>query len=115
MSNKRQLRKAFKKLEKKGLIARPNYMCCTTCASHGVAEDAELMGCTGGVYWHRQNEDDLRQGGDLHIGFVGAAFDDKKTAEVGRILAETLVEEGLDAAWTGDPGTKVEVRMGGKR
>lgn len=109
------LRKAFKKLEQKGLIARPNYLCCTTCASNAVAWDADLMGLQGGVYWHGQNEDSLRDGGDLYIGFVGAGFDDGKTAEVGKALVGILKEEGLDPLWDGDPATKVLVQLGGKR
>ncbi|MFQ5801391.1 MAG: hypothetical protein ACE5JQ_00670 [Candidatus Methylomirabilales bacterium] len=115
MRKRQLLLKAFKKLEKKGLIARANFMCCTTCASNGVAWDAEITGVKGGVYWHAQDEESLGQRNELHIGFAAAGFDSGNTAEVGKILAETLTEEGLDVIWDGDPNKKVLVRRGGKR
>jgi hypothetical protein len=109
---KRQLvLKAMRKLEKRGIIARPNYLCCTTCASSALAWDAVEAGAQGGVYWHRQDEEGLRKGKELNIGFVGAGYDDEKTAAVGRLLAEVLAEEGLDVMWDGSPDQKVGIRI----
>lgn len=111
---RRLVLKAMRKLEKHGVVARPNYLCCTTCASSALAWDSEMMGVQGGVYWHRQNEEGLRKGDDLNIGFVGAGYDDNKTAAVGKLLADALTKEGLDVMWDGSPDQKVGVRMRGQ-
>lgn len=111
VGNRRLIVKAMRSLKKHGIVAKPNYWCCTTCASAALAWDTEEEGLKGGVYWHAQNEDDLRQGGDLYIGFVGAGYDDAKTAAIGKLLADALAKEGLDVMWDGSPDQKVGVRM----
>lgn len=84
---KRQLVvRAFRKLQKQGILARANYLCCTSCASASLAKEAKQTGAKGGVYWHAQDEEALRQESELHLGFVGADFDVEKTVDVGRRL-----------------------------
>ena len=110
----------FKELRREGFLARANFKCCQTCAGYALArEAAELLKkkgkeIRGVVFWHRQDEDDLR-----HRGYVWLAYGrvhtkefgplGLPTVEVGRILCKKLEKYGLVYEWDGNPNTRIRV------
>lgn len=61
---------AFQTLRNEGYVAKENFQCCTTCASHGVREEASEKNLPGGLYWHEQDEESFAKTGVLAIGFT---------------------------------------------
>jgi hypothetical protein len=98
-----KLHRAFMRLSEAGLVTRENHLCCTTCASHSVQEEAIAKGMDGGIYWHAQDEEHFRECGTLAIGFAGNA---KKFSEE---ILEMLMEDPRFAKYigTGIPVTEI--------
>ena len=103
---------AFKQLRKENnLIARANYMCCTSCAGYQISEDLEayeLKGKpkAGHVFWNRQSEQSFQSTGEVYLQFSGTNDD---TVEVGRIIAKTLRDNGIVVEWNETPTQCIRV------
>jgi hypothetical protein len=50
----------FAELNKQGIFAVQNWMCCATCARHALRTEVGLADDASYVYWHDQREWDLR-------------------------------------------------------
>jgi hypothetical protein len=122
VGNRGMLVKAMEDLRKEGLIARSNFMCCQTCAGYDIAqkvsdmtteEAGKVNGC---VYWHRQDEDDLRERGALYLaygplettrhGTIGLP-----TEVVGRMVVKALEARGLTVKWNGNGNDRIWVDL----
>jgi len=105
--------KAFRVLRKLGFVAKPNFSCCGTCASHEAFAIAKESGKTVVAWWHHQDEDHYRKRGTLYIGFGHVKDVDDSTTElgdqVGRLVAKALVDVGLKVEWGGDSGQRIMV------
>lgn len=120
--NREALLKAFADLRKQGLIALANFSCCQNCAGSEIAtriddmdakHAAKVKGC---VYWHNQDEDDLRERG--HVALAYGSLGTRKhgevglpTVEVGKMVVEALKERGLCFAWNGSDGQRILVDL----
>ena len=85
--NRRMLLKVFADLRKQGLIALANFRCCQNCAGSEIADRvsqmdakhaAKVKGC---VYWHNQDEDDLRERG--HVALAYGSLERESTERLG--------------------------------
>lgn len=120
--NRKLLVKSFADLRRQGLIARTNFMCCQNCAGSAIADSvskvskekaAKVKGC---VFWHHQDEEDIRLRGNLSLAYgdldsnvhgkVGLTNE-----EVGKMVVETLKKRGLKVEWNGDVGTRIRVDL----
>lgn len=104
-----KLTRAFRELRKKNIRARANFMCCGGCASSAI----DIKGKRGGVWWHQQDDSGFREDGQLYIGF--STKDGKGSLAIGKDLAQSLKDQGLDVEWDGDSGTRVLVYAEGAR
>jgi len=123
---------AFRFLRNRGIVARTNYMCCTTCASFGLAQIALEKGKKGFAYYHGQDIEGFKEDGCVYIGFGGTKdwYDDElmnrdrekpfsfperglTDNEAGELVARVLREQSdLVISWR-DPERKI--RVSGRR
>lgn len=100
---KEKLNDVFRQLRSQGFVAKQNYMCCMSCATAAINID----GKKGGVYYHRQDANRLRESGECHIRFVQGELSDK---EVGCHIASSLLKFGICFEWDGNPDKAIFVR-----
>lgn len=82
-----------------GIEFRPNLRCCSTDA-------LAAMKSRRGVYWHKQDQEDLSRSGVLHVRY----FDDTGNAGLlGRMIFGVLHFAGLDPKWDGIPAHTITV------
>lgn len=109
----------FKSLRRQGLIARQNYLCCTSCAGCAIANDAEKLidagkSPVGAVFFHRQNATSYGDTGKLiiHYGRVDTVKHGPvgiDSVKVGEMVATAFRESGWSVKWDGSPNTCIEV------
>jgi len=120
---KTNLSKAFAKLRKMGYLAKQNYMCCSNCAGHAMTEIASGMidagkpkdEIRGSVFYHKQDTQHLRDGGDLYIAYgemnsqahgeIGIS-----NVEAGKEVLKVLNECGLETVWDYDGNKRILVK-----
>lgn len=101
---------AFRQLRRKGIVARANYLCCTSCASYALHETAKQRPkAIGYAYWHQQNEEEMWRSGELYIGFAAVDDEDPAHMEIGQRVVAELKKQGLEVEWPEDPDIKIKV------
>lgn len=115
---KQSVLRGFTMLRRKKFIARANYLCCMTCASHSLGERADKekeQGKTvnGVVYWHRQDDEHLK-GEDtdtLMLRYFHPSGDEEKNQEVAKEIVAEMKRQGLKVEWCGDTGKCIEIKQ----
>jgi hypothetical protein len=107
-----ELLKVFESLRRHGLLARAAYMCCTTCATSGLATALEKAPPSrrGFVYWHRQAEADLQERGFVYLGYAARQDDPEAQRRIGELIVEELRRWRFEIVWDGSPATKILVK-----
>jgi hypothetical protein len=111
----------FKESRKEGFIARANYLCCQSCADSQIVQDAEKLAdkgkrIKGCIYWHRQDEDNLRRHNKLYLAY-GNIESEKHgviglpNKEIGEIIKSKLERVGLKVEWNSNPDTRILVTV----
>lgn len=101
----------FPALRKKGIIARANFLCCSSCASYDLATQATAKNKRGWVFWHRQDEQRVMEDGGLYLKFTGSDGCSKppKNAVSTITIANEVIQElrnaGITYDWDGSTGT----------
>jgi hypothetical protein len=120
--NKVRLNEAFRALRKHGLIARQNFMCCSSCACSQIANDAEKLvdkgqKIAGGVFYHKQDGDNLRDGREFYVRF--GQIDTQKHGvlgisdeQIGRLVIQEFEKARIRAQWDGNIRTAILVQPG---
>lgn len=118
---KLKIAKAFRSLRKKGVLARTNFSCCTTCGNFEMDRDATALAedgepIIGYAFYHGQDNDNLNEGGGCHIGYdycgtpaKDLETSDRRTIEIGKLVFSALTAVGLKCDWNGNPSVKVAV------
>ncbi len=106
------LNNAFKEFRKMGFIARQNYLCCQTCGFAGantLVEEAQAKGknVIGIVFYHAQDNERKRDGGDFHMSYDGVGDTDQETA--GKLICKVLKRNDVVYDWNGDTGTRIGI------
>ena len=83
---------AFKALRKAGYFARQNFWCCQSCGWAAVPDGTEKV-----VFFHKQDADDLRRTGRVHLAWSGDGV------EICRILGE----HGVRTEWNGSGDKRI--------
>ena len=125
MDTRTKVKEAFKILRKNQIMARGNYLCCSTCAGYALAESLDKMPTEkaekkiGFAYWHRQDEEHFQKRGDLYIRYGG--IDTQKypnrcdvigwsTKQIGEAIKIAMEGVGLEVEWDGNPDKTIVVR-----
>ncbi len=65
----RRLNQAFFELSEFGVLALPNYLCCTSCASQAAFEEMQHGNYNAVLYFHEQDTERLLKYRQTHLGF----------------------------------------------
>lgn len=104
---------AFAALRKKhNLLARQSFYCCQGCGLNALSREynataADETRPDGYVFFHKQDAKLLKTKGYTYFRFGVFAKKQKgsmTTAQIGKLVAETLVEHGCPVDWSGKPG-----------
>ena len=122
--NKARLNAAFRDLRVQGILAKQNYACCQNCGFADLEEEFEVLArrgreVKGGVFYHAQDADTLRESGRCYLAYSGFdADEDASTAaqcdaavRIGRIACDTLRRRGLKVKWDGSVKTRIAVDL----
>lgn len=122
------LRAAFDDLETAGVLARPDFTCCATCASDEIgAERDDSRRWRGYVYFHQQDTETLLETRQTYLGYgvflsahlprdawdaldsaqQDATYADLVTTLVRDDVLPVLERHGVRASWDGDTGTRI--------
>jgi hypothetical protein len=93
---KSRIHKAYKILEDKGYFCGYAHACCNTC---GWAEVPEGQDMGKVVFFHRQNEAELKETGSTHLAWSGNA---------GEIMG-AFGSVGILTLWEGDENRKIQI------
>ena len=115
------LDRVFAILEKQGFLARQNFMCCSGCAGQALATEASDLKdkgieVKGAVYYHQQDMEGFVKNGKSVIrysqvntnkhGFIGL-----EDVEIGNIVYDLLLKQGIETTWTGSPDDVIFVAL----
>jgi len=106
---KQRVNKAFRILRKDGVIARQNFMCCSSCATAALEPIWKKTGKTKIVYYHKQDGESFNKGYNLTIRYGHSSDDKDKTRDLGIHVTNILVFVGLVYDWDGDPEKTIQV------
>lgn len=124
--NQTRIDSVFADLEKRGIIARPDFSCCNGCASGELEDEVKAwtgaVPVTGYVFFHEQATDSANDGGSLwlaHGSLLEKDTDGNNETEYGRLLAEQeriaeeivreFREHGFTVNWDGNLARKIAV------
>ena len=125
--NKAHLNAAFRDLRKQGFLAKQDFTCCQSCGVSDLMDEAEFLAQTGrdvkgGIFYHMQDTDNLREDGRCHIAYV--SFDlSKGTSDaaleeaaivVGQVAVETLLRHGVKTEWDGTVARRIGIDLTGE-
>lgn len=99
-----KLKLAFAALREQGYAAKENFLCCQSCGGAAI----DLKGKKGGVFWHGQDDEGLKEHGSLYISFL--TKEGGGSEKVGAALAVALRSEGLQVEWNGTAAERVKVK-----
>lgn len=117
---------AFKELRQEGIIARSNFDCCGSCATHHLSYDVGEKNKEGAVYWTRQDNrratEYTMEGNELHIRyFINKDNATKEeSAEFGFKVYAALLKQKMtgsyvmpiDVIWDGNPSATIVIKWG---
>lgn len=93
---KSRIHKAYKILEEKGYFCGYAWTCCNSCGWSEIPEDANMDKV---VFFHRQNETDLKATGWTYLAWTGDA---------GEIMG-AFGSVGILTLWDGDSTKKIQI------
>lgn len=109
------LDQAFAALEREGIVAGQNLLCCMTCARAEIAvrigqkinTGQVVRGC---VYYHEQDTARVPYG-HLLLAFGSTQNDDENTVRIGRRIVDALAQAGLNTEWKDDPNARILLHL----
>ena len=90
---KSKITEAFKELRKLGYFARQNFLCCQTCAWHGVPDEKGERA----VFYHNQDNESLKSDGKCHLAWSGN----------GTEIVSVLNKHGVKTEWDGSSNKRI--------
>ncbi len=106
---------AFKTLERKGIVARQHFTCCSNCGHYEIQDEIKAARkkrkVIGYAFYHMQDTQSAVDGGGIYIKYDATENDEVKKRLIGQKITDALSSSGLKADWNGDPNTAVFVKV----
>jgi len=107
-SSYENLELAFSELEREGIIARPNFKCCNTCAMASINDEMACFSdsvrpAVGFACFHEQDTDHAVEYGDLYVRFGSANENesDDDRVRIGTRVVDILEMNDMCVEWNG--------------
>jgi hypothetical protein len=93
---KSRIHKAYKILEDKGYFCGYSWTCCNTCGWSEIPEDKDMEKV---VFFHNQEEDDLKENGSCYLAWAGDPA----------VIMGAFGFVGILTQWDGDKDRKIRI------
>lgn len=108
-----RLDEAFAALNRRGIVARQDFSCCTKCGHTDIwdeiAQVEEHQQVEGYVFYHLQCTERAIASGQLLLAYGTVEESEEALARVANVAVSELRQAGLDAKWQGDGGCPIVV------
>lgn len=102
---------AFDAMQRRGVVARQNFSCCSNCGHAEMPGEIEAMGpnahVVGYAFYHMQDTESAAEGGGIYVKY--GSVETGGEVAVGEVIAEELRRAGLKVEWDGDPSRAIGV------
>lgn len=85
----------FKELAELGYMAKQDFWCCSTCAWEAMSNEESKKA----VFYHKQDNDDIKEFGYVYISWNGN----------GKLIHKTAEKVGLTVEWNGRKGNRMKL------
>lgn len=111
---------AFAALEANGIICRPNFSCCGTCAAAEIGEEIAKEEAAGRVvrgcaHFHMQDTEHAVQGAGIYLSYGAVEPGVENSEAIGREIAAAMQGQGLTVNWDGVLAKRIGVPLDWKR
>lgn len=111
-----KLEAAFAELERRGIVARENFTCCSSCGGSEIAEQIHEAGeaglsVRGYVFFHEQDTTAAIGGSGVMLAFGAVEEADVATRAIGHEACDVLRAQGLAPIWAGDVKRRIVVPL----
>ena len=115
-----RLDQAFETLNAGGIIAAQDFTCCQTCGLAEIGEPIQEaindgVDVSGFAFYHAQDTDAAVEGHGLYLTYGHVDGGETNGVAIGRIVADTIQDAGLETDWDGTMGTRIFVRLNWQR
>jgi hypothetical protein len=102
-----RLDQAFAELNKRGVVARQHFTCCSNCGHSSIwdeIEQAEADGqeIRGYTFYHKQDTEYAAHGSQLYLAFSG-----EDDVQIAREIVEVMEAHGFKIRWNGQADTRI--------
>jgi hypothetical protein len=102
-----RLDEAFAALERRRIVARQDFSCCTNCGHTDIwdeiVKELESQPIEGYVFYHFQCTERAIESGELLLAYGALDEGEEELTRVANAVVAELRRAGLDARWEGDP------------
>jgi hypothetical protein len=111
-----RLDRAFADLNRRGIVARQNFACCSNCgrAEIGGEIDTEQkrgIKVIGYTFFHSQGTEGAVEYGDLYLAYGDLTGEATAGVQIGRTIVEGLEQQGLPVEWNGSFDKAIRVKL----
>jgi hypothetical protein len=111
---------AFSELEKRGIVSRQDFTCCSTCGAAEIwdeMKEARENGrqVKGYTFYHMQDTEAAIEGDGICLSYGSVIEGEEEALIIGREVVSTLDQHGLRTEWDGTFGKKICVSVDWKR
>lgn len=85
----------FKEMVELGYTSKQNFWCCQNCAWNALSDKE----CKKVVFYHNQDNDDIKEFGYVHIAWNGS----------GKLIRKTAEKAGLTVEWNGSKDERMKL------
>lgn len=104
---------AFDALDRRGVVARQHFTCCSTCGHSEIWDEVKTSRkrrkVVGYAFYHMQDTQSAVDGGGIYVKYAAVDNDDAKKKRIGQQVVDALTAAGLKPRWDGDPNCAVFV------
>ena len=110
LSTNERIDAAFASLNKRGIFARQNFTCCSSCGhgeAYGAAEERKARGY---AFYHQQDTESAMEGHGLYIAFGALLEEDAARVAIGEDISETFTQYGIEHDWSRDAALRLYIK-----
>lgn len=104
---------AFLAMQRRGVVARQNFSCCSNCGHGEMWDEMRAMGpnarVIGYAFYHAQDTDSAVEGGGLYVKYGAIERGEEAAVGIGSIIRDELRRAGLKVDWNGSSNQAIGV------
>lgn len=101
----------FAFMGERGIIAKENFQCCTTCGCAAIEDTIKEDGREfyGWCFYHAQDNEDRAHGDSFYLTYGSVNNDDEMAKKVGEQIVQILKNHNIKTEWDGDTSQRIKV------